>query len=174
MDSFPLRQYCSQYQESALSDFQMLVKDQLPRLIRYAAALTRDADEALDLAEDTVLEALACEHEQPPDTDLRVWLLSILHDNRRNPFRRDNPLADLSRPGNDAAPLSLSKLDRALGKLPEEQRAAILLVGLEGMSEAETATIMRISIGAVRVRLALARENLCRTLGVAQNSLQAA
>ena len=151
----------------------MLVRDQLPRLIRYAAALTRDADEALDLAEDTVLEALAS-YEQPSDTDLRVWLLTILHDHRRNPFRRANPLGDLSRPENDAAPLSLSELDRALGKLPEEQRAAILLVGLEGMSDAETATVLRIPIGAVRVRLARARENLCRTLGVTQNSLQAA
>ena len=157
-----------------MSNFQMLVKDQLPRLIRYAAALTRDADEALDLAEDTVLEALACEHEQPSDTDLRVWLLTILHDHRRNPFRRANPLGDLSRPENDAAPLSLSELDRALGKLPEEQRAALLLVGLEGMSDAETATVLRIPIGAVRVRLARARENLCRTLGVTQNSLRAA
>jgi RNA polymerase sigma-70 factor, ECF subfamily len=157
-----------------LSDFRMLVKDQLPRLIRYAAALTRDADEALDLAEDTVLEALASEHERPSDTDLRVWLLTILHDHRRNPFRRANPLSDFSRPENDAAPLSLSELDRALGKLPEEQRAAILLVGLEGMSDAETATVLRIPIGAVRVRLARARENLCRTLGVTQNSLQAA
>ena len=156
-----------------MSDFQMLVKDQLPRLIKYAAALTRDADEALDLAEDTVLEALAS-YEQPSDTDLRVWLLTILHDHRRNPFRRANPLADLSRPENDAALLSLSELDRALGKLPEEQRAAVLLVGLEGMSDAETATVLRIPIGAVRVRLARARENLCRTLGVTQNSLQAA
>ena len=157
-----------------MSDFQMLVKDQLPRLIRYAAALTRDADEALDLAEDTVLEALASEHEQSSDTDLRVWLLSLLHDHRRNPFRRDNPLADLSPPENDAAPLSLSELDRALGRLPEEQRAAVLLVGLEDMSKAETATVLRVSIGAVRVRLARARENLSRILGVAQNSLQAA
>ncbi len=156
-----------------MSDFQMLVKDQLPRLIRYAAALTRDADEALDLAEDTVLEALAS-YEKPSNIDLRVWLLTILHDHRRNPFRRANPLADLSRPENDAAPLSLSELDRALGKLPEEQRAALLLVGLEGMSDAETATVLRIPIGAVRVRLARARDNLCRTLGVAQNSLQAA
>jgi RNA polymerase sigma-70 factor, ECF subfamily len=157
-----------------LSDFQMLVKDQLPRLIRYASALTRDADEALDLAEDTVLEALASEHEQPSDTDFRVWLLSILHDHRHNPFRRDNPLADLSWPEKDAAPLSLSELDRALGRLPEEQRAAVLLVGLEDMSEAETAKVLRIPIGAVRVQLARARENLCRTLGTTQNSLQAA
>jgi RNA polymerase sigma-70 factor (ECF subfamily) len=157
-----------------LSDFQRLVKGQLPRLIRYAAALTRDADEALDLAEDTVLEALASEHEQPSDTDLRVWLLTILHDHRRNPFRRDNPLADLSGPKNNAAALSLSELDRALGELPEEQRAVVLLVGLEGMSEAETATVMRIPIGAVRVRRARARDNLRRTLGVVQDSLQAA
>ena len=157
-----------------MSDFQMLVKDQLPRLIRHAAALTRDADEALDLAEDTVLEALACQHEKPSDTDLRIWLLTILHDHRSNPFRQANPMADLSRPGDDAAPLSLSELDRALGKLPQEQRAAVLLVGLEGMSDAETATVLRIPIGAVRVRLARARENLCRTLGTARNSLQAA
>jgi RNA polymerase sigma-70 factor, ECF subfamily len=169
-----LRQYYSWYEESALSDFRMLVKDQLPRLIRYAAALTHDADEALDLAEDTVLEALASAHEQPSDTGLRVWLLTILHDHRRNPFRRDNPLADLSGPENNSAPLSLSELDRALGELPEEQRAVLLLVGLEGMSEAETATVMRMPIGAVRVRLARARENLCRTLGVTQDWRQAA
>jgi RNA polymerase sigma-70 factor, ECF subfamily len=169
-----LRRYYSQYEESLLSDFRMLVKDQLPRLIRYAVALTRDADEALDLAEDTVLEALASEHEQPSDTDLRVWLLTILHDHRRNPFRRDNPVADLSGPENNAAPLRLSELDRALGELPEEQRALILLVGLEGISEAETATVMRIPIGVVRVRRARARENLCLTLGVTQASLQAA
>jgi RNA polymerase sigma-70 factor, ECF subfamily len=106
--------------------------------------------------------------------DLRVWLLTILHDHRRNPFRQANPLADLSRPGNDPASLSLSELDRALGKLPEEQRAAILLVGLEGMSDAETAAVLRIPTGAVRVRLARARENLSRTLAVTQNSLQAA
>jgi len=152
----------------------MLVKDQLPRLIRYAAALTRDADEALDLAEDTVLEVLASEREQPADTDLRVWLLTVLHDHRRNPFRRDDPLADLSGPENNSAPLSLSELDRALGELPEEQRALVLLVGLEGMYEAETATVMRMPIGAVRVRLACARENLRRILGVTQDSLQAA
>jgi DNA-directed RNA polymerase specialized sigma24 family protein len=102
-----------------LSDFQMLVKDQLPRLIRYASALTRDADEALDLAEDTVLEVLASQYEQPSDTDLRVWLLSILHDHRRNPFRRDNPLADLSRPENDAPPLSLSELAAPLADCPK-------------------------------------------------------
>jgi RNA polymerase sigma-70 factor (ECF subfamily) len=157
-----------------LSDFQMLVKDQLPRLIRYATALTRNADEALDLVEDTVLEALASEHERPSDTDLRVWLLAILHDHWRNPFRQDDPLAELSRPENDAVPLSLSELDRALGELPEEQRAAVLLVGLESMSEAETAAVLRIPTGAVRVQLARARENLCRTLGATQNSLQAA
>jgi RNA polymerase sigma-70 factor, ECF subfamily len=157
-----------------LSDFQMLVKDQLPRLIRYAAALTRDADEALDLVEDTVLEALASQHEKPSDTDLRIWLLTIFHDHRSNPFRQANSLANLCRPENNAAALSLSELDRALGKLPEEQRAAVLLVGLEGMSDAEAATVLRIPIEAVRVQLARARENLCCTLYTAQNSLQAA
>lgn len=150
-----------------MSDFEMLLKEQLPGLIRYATALTRDADEALDLVEDTVLEAL---ERSPSGMDLHVWLLTILHDHRGNPFRQAGYQADPSPPATDpAAEHSLSDLDRALGELPEEQRAAILLTGLEGMSDFQTAAILRIPRRAARSLLARAKENLRRAMKLADD-----
>src|SRR5205823_6227995 len=93
------------------------LQNEVPQLVRYAAALTRDADEALDLVEDTVLEALSSPDQQPCGADLHVWLLKILHDHRRNPFRQHEQLGDASRPGPDpAALLILSDFERALGQ----------------------------------------------------------
>lgn len=153
-----------------MSDFQALLKEQLPRLIRYATALTRDADEALDLAEDTVLEALAAENPPSSETELGVWLLTILHDNRANPFRRSDPFAPPAR----SKTLGLSDLDRALGELPEQQRAVILLAGLEGMSDEQSAAILRISARTIRSELAHARANLCGLLGIRESLPRAA
>jgi RNA polymerase sigma-70 factor, ECF subfamily len=153
-----------------VSDFKALLKEQLPGLIRYATALTRDADEALDLAEDTILGAL--DHDEPPSSEpeLHLWLLTILHDHRANPFRQSDPLAPPARTGT----LGLSDLDRALGELPEQQRAVILLVGLEGMSDAQSAAILRISVHTMRSELAHARADLCGLLGVRKRLLHAA
>ena len=149
-----------------MSDFHQRLQNEVPRLVRYAAALTRDADQALDLVEDTVLEALSSLDQRPRRADLSVWLLMILHDHRRNPFRQNEQLRDASRPDPDpAALLILSDFERALGQLREEQRAVILLVGLEGMQYDETATILRVSASTVRSRLARGRQALCRILG---------
>ena len=148
-----------------MSDLHTRLKYELPRLIRYSTALTGDADQALDLAEDTILEALAADQEAPP-VDVRIWLLTLLHQHRRNPFRQIDPLADRPQPEmNSAALLSQSALERAIARLPEEQRAALLLVGLEGLSYSETAVVLQISLAAVRARLARGRENLRCALG---------
>jgi RNA polymerase sigma-70 factor (ECF subfamily) len=110
--------------------------------------------------------ALAHYRECRGNLHIRVWLLTILHDLRDNPFRQ---LTAATLPAADpAALLTLSALDRALGQLPEEQRAAILLVGLENMTYAETASILRLSVNAVRSRLSRARTSLRRSMGVAQ------
>jgi RNA polymerase sigma-70 factor, ECF subfamily len=145
-----------------VSDFHLLLEEEIPRLMRYASALIRDADTAMELVEDTARDALA--EERRRSGNLRVWLLTILHDLRGNPFRLSfeaaTPVAD------PKAPLNLSQLDRALGQLPEEQRAVILLVGLEGMSYSETAAILRITLGTMRSRLSHARAALRRAIGV--------
>jgi RNA polymerase sigma-70 factor (ECF subfamily) len=52
------------------------------------------------------------------------------------------------------------ELDRALARLPLEQRQVILLVGLEGMSYEDTAGILSIPVGTVRSRLSRGRDAL--------------
>ena len=148
--------------EGLVSDFHLLLEEEIPRLLRYATALTRDAEEAVELVEDTVREALA--EQRRCRGNLRVWLLTILHDLRGNPFRYSFEAAGAVADPN--APLTLSQLDRALGQLPEEQRAAILLVGLEGLSYSETATVLRINPSTMRSRLARGRAALRRAMGV--------
>ena len=145
-----------------MSDFHLLLEEEIPRLMRYASALTRDADEAGELVEDTVREALA--EERRCRGDIHLWLLTRLHDLRGNPFR--HVFGTATSVANPKRQLTLSQLDRALGQLPEEQRAIILLIGLEGMSYSETAAILRITLGTMRSRLSHARAALRRAMGV--------
>jgi RNA polymerase sigma-70 factor (ECF subfamily) len=154
-------------------DFHLQLEEHVPALMRYATALTRDADQASELIEDTVIEALAHRHELRAGDDMRVWLLTMVHDLRSNPFRLSfDPAVSTDR--DPTAALTLSDLDRALGELSEEQRAIILLIGLEGVTYSETATILRMPLGAVRSRLARARAALRQTLGVAEEAPRAA
>lgn len=154
-----------------MSDFHFLLEEEIPKLMRYAAALTRDPDEATELVEDTVREALADERHSRHTGNIRVQLLTILHDLHGNPFRQ--PGGPTTTP-NPKARLTLSQLDRALGELPEEQRAIILLIGLEGMSYADTAAILRISLGTMRSRLSRGRIALRELMGLAGTPRRAA
>jgi RNA polymerase sigma-70 factor (ECF subfamily) len=60
----------------------------------------------------------------------------------------------------------LRDLDRALARLPEEQRTVILLIGLEGMSYEEAAEIVGVPVGTVRSRLSRGREMLRHLMGI--------
>jgi RNA polymerase sigma-70 factor, ECF subfamily len=147
-----------------MSDFHLLLEEQIPSLMRYAAALTRDHGTAGELIEDTVREALANRHRHPGAGDIRVRLFTILHDLRGNPFPTTF-CAPEALDRDATAGLTLSDLDRALGQLPEEQRAVILLIGLEGMTYSQTAAILRVTVGTLRSRLIRARDRLQRALG---------
>jgi RNA polymerase sigma-70 factor (ECF subfamily) len=114
-------------------------------------------------------------------TDLRAWLLTILHNQYVNEVRRSVregmavPVEDMASvlpiKENATDSLQLRDLHRAMGRLPEEQRQAILLVGLEGMSYEQAALILNVPLGTVRSRLSRGRETL-RVL-MAGNSLPA-
>src|SRR5262249_31815411 len=71
-----------------MAEFRELIEAQIPRLRRYAIALTRDQDRADDLVQDTLVRALDKEHLWEPGTDLRAWLFTILHNLRVNDVRR--------------------------------------------------------------------------------------
>ena len=146
------------------------LESEIPRLRRYARALTRDAARADDLVQSCLVRALAKRHLWQEGTDLRAWLFTILHNQHVNDVRRsarggteipvEDVAADLPVGENATCALQLRDLHRALGRLPETQRQVILLVGLEGMAYEQVAQILNIPIGTVRSRLSRGRETL--------------
>lgn len=144
------------------------VTAEIPKLRRYARALIGDDGEADDLIQDTLERAIGRLHQWRDGDTPRKWLFSILHnlhiDDLRRKSRRpphvglDNVGPDQSAPAADGA--SGRDLDTALQLLSEEQRQVVLLVGLEGLSYAETAEVLAIPVGTVMSRLARGRDRL--------------
>src|SRR5436305_13397548 len=72
----------------SMNDFTQLLEEQIPRLRRYARALTRDVYRADDLVQSCLERAIAKQHLWQPGTDLRAWLFTILHNQHVNEVRR--------------------------------------------------------------------------------------
>jgi RNA polymerase sigma-70 factor (ECF subfamily) len=72
-----------------VSEFHRLIEQQIPRLRRYARALTRNRERADDLVQDTLTRALIKEQFWQPGTNLRAWLFTIMHNQNVNSIRRD-------------------------------------------------------------------------------------
>jgi RNA polymerase sigma-70 factor (ECF subfamily) len=152
------------------------IEAEIPRLRRYARALARDFVAADDLVQDCLARALGKLHLWQEGTDLRAWLFTILHNQYVNQVRRavregasvglseTEPL--LTRAPHQGKGLELRDLERAIAKLPEEQRSVILLVGLEGMRYEEVAEILDVPVGTIRSRLSRGREALRRLIGI--------
>lgn len=137
----------------------------LPRLRRYARALTGDSASADDLVQDTVERGWSRIAQWRPDADLRAWLFGIMHNLHVDQLRRAAPpsasLEDLDLPAAPApALLELRDLDSALQQLPSAQREVLLLVALEEMRYEDVAATLDIPLGTVMSRLSRARENL--------------
>jgi RNA polymerase sigma-70 factor (ECF subfamily) len=150
-----------------LSDAHII--EQIPRLRRYARALTGAREAADDLVQDTLERALSRSALFRPGGDARAWLFSILHNLFVNRIRsaaenRTTALADDPRElaGRDTSPdgLAVRDIERALAALPAEQREVLLLVALEDLSYADTARVIGAPIGTVMSRLARGRERL--------------
>ena len=163
-----------------MTSFNSLIDEQIPRLRRYARALTRDPRRADDLVQDTLLRALAKQHLWQPDTNLRAWLFTLMHNQYVNDVRRsaregqtveiDTMSNGLTATTDPTASRQLHELRRALAQLPDEQRETILLVGLEGLSYAETAAILAVPVGTVRSRLSRGRGNLRRLMDMPERA----
>lgn len=141
----------------------------LPRLRRYARALTGDSASADDLVQDTVERGWARIGQWRPDGDLRAWLFGIMHNLHIDQLRRaPPPSVDLEESQLPAAPsmaaLDLRDLERALQQLPTAQREVLLLVALEEMRYEDVAALLDIPLGTVMSRLSRAREHLRRLM----------
>jgi RNA polymerase sigma-70 factor (ECF subfamily) len=153
-----------------MPEFGRLLEAEIPRLRRYARALTRDAVRADDLVQSCLTRAVAKQHLWEPGTNLRAWLFTLLHNQHVNDARRsvreqnDVPIDDIASLAsvnpNAIDTLTLRDLEVALTKLPAEQREAILLVGLEGMNYQDAASVLNVPVGTVRSRLSRGRDQL--------------
>jgi len=139
----------------------------IPRLRRYARALAGDRATADDLVQDTLERAWTKLHLYRRGTDLRAWLFTVMHNvhvNRVRAKRATDPLdeemPELASRASQGDALLVRDLDRAIARLPEEQRAVLLLVTLEEMSYDEVAQTLAIPIGTVMSRLSRARDKL--------------
>lgn len=139
----------------------------IPRLRRYARALAGDRATADDLVQDTLERAWSKLHLYRRGTDLRAWLFTVMHNvhvNRVRAARATDPLdegmPELATRASQGDSLVVRDLDRSIARLPDEQRAVLLLVALEEMSYDEVARSLGIPIGTVMSRLSRAREKL--------------
>ncbi|CAG2154845.1 ECF RNA polymerase sigma factor EcfG [Cupriavidus yeoncheonensis] len=141
----------------------------LPQLRRYARALTGDAAWADDLVQDTVERALGRTSLLRAHSNTRTWLMTILRHLYIDQLRKRRELAlDADDPvwqrlearDGEVDELLLLDVQRALYRLPLEQREVLLLVALEQLSYQEAAAILRVPVGTVMSRLSRAREHL--------------
>lgn len=150
----------------------------LPNLKRFALSLCRKPDLADDLVQITAERAFRARHQFDPATRLEAWLFRILRNAWIDMVRRDatrgetvdiheTPQAD---PVNSAAQtddrLMLQSVRTAMATLPEDQRAVLHLVCVEGLSYAETAQTLGIPQGTVMSRLSRARRALAEKVGI--------
>jgi RNA polymerase sigma-70 factor (ECF subfamily) len=153
--------------KTSSKDSSLLVPE-IPYLRRYARALTRNAADADDLVQTALMRAVANFDRFETSTNLRAWLLTIVHNvfidsTRRVKRERDGNETAEERMGglvtspNQVAALQLGKLESALARLPQEQRITLILVALEDMSYEEAAKVTGVPVGTVRSRLSRAR-----------------
>jgi RNA polymerase sigma factor (sigma-70 family) len=136
-------------------------------LRRYARALVGDRATADDLVQDTLERAWAKLHLYRRGTDLRAWLFTVMHNVHVNRVRAaratdqlEEEMPELAQRAPQGDALLVRDLDRAITRLPAEQRAVLLLVTLEEMSYETVARTLEIPIGTVMSRLSRAREKL--------------
>ena len=141
---------------------------------RYALVLTRDADQAEDLVQESLVRAIAGASSWRSGQDLRPWLLSIVHNAHVSRRRRAQVEAagakELAAGAVPAAPptqhqrVELGETMAALLTLPEDQREAIVLVAIDGLSYKDAAEILGLPMGTLMSRLARARAALRRAV----------
>jgi RNA polymerase sigma-70 factor, ECF subfamily len=139
----------------------------LPRLRRFARTITRNHDDADDLVQLCVERALQRYEQWRPESRFDGWMFGIMRnawiDEVRARQRRNRVLApeeEGEHVGADEHQAEVLSVQRAMAALPEEQRLAIALVLIEGLSYKEAAAALDIPIGTLTSRLARGREAL--------------
>ncbi|PXA96532.1 RNA polymerase subunit sigma [Nostoc sp. 3335mG] len=158
-----------------MRDMILLIEPVIPRLRRYARVLLRDRAAADDLVQDCLERAVERWHQRRGEGDPRTWMFAILHNLAMNQLRQrarrgtavaldEASDAALARPAEQEVGLHQRDILASLDRLPDEQRAVILLVTIEEMSYADAAETLGVPVGTVMSRLSRARARLREAL----------
>jgi RNA polymerase sigma-70 factor (ECF subfamily) len=146
----------------------------LPRLRRFAAGLTRNLAEGDDLCQMTIERALKARHQWAEGTRLDSWIYRIMRNlwideiraskRRQQTFVEEEAGLREGAGGDQEARAELGFVGRAMAKLPDEQREAVLLVMVEGYGYQEAAAIIGCPVGTLSSRFVRGRDALQKML----------
>lgn len=157
-------------------EFMIALRPHYDALARFSRLITRNSDDARDLAAETVLTALESFSSLQELSAFRTWLFRIAHRLATRHYRRQSrferfPEAE----GPDDLPASsilpdettdLTIVREQLEKLPDTFRETLVLVDVVGFPLDEAANVLGLTVGGVKARLFRARSELARRLGV--------
>lgn len=152
------------------TDFEDGIVALLPRLRRFAAGLSRDLATGDDLCQMTIERALKARHQWAQGTRLDSWMYRIMRNlwideirankRRQQTFVEEEAGMAVGVAAEQEARTELRFVDRALARLPDEQREAVLLVMVEGYGYQEAADIIGCPVGTLSSRFARGRDAL--------------
>ena len=151
----------------------------LPSLRAFAVSLCRRSDKADDLVQDTVMKAWAKQASFELGTNIKAWLFTILRNEFYSQMRkRGREVQDsdgvfterLSVHPSQYGIMDLGDFKKALDRLPDDQREAIILIGASGFSYEEAAEICHCAVGTMKSRVSRARTRLQDLLQVTGES----
>jgi RNA polymerase sigma-70 factor (ECF subfamily) len=153
--------------------FREVVVRHSPGLFAYAGSLLPVHQDREDAVQDALVSAFRrLATFDPARGSLRGWLFVIVRNRARNLLRKKSPapVARVPEPGpaRRSEPEIFADLDRALARLPEEQRSAILLAEVQELPHAEVARALGVKTGTVKSRVSRAREKLRAALARAK------
>jgi RNA polymerase sigma-70 factor (ECF subfamily) len=146
----------------------------IPNMRAFAISLCGNRDRADDLVQEALVKAWNHLSSFQEGTNLKAWLFTILRNAYFSELRKtkrevadsDGQLAArLAVPPEQQGHLDLIDLNRALAQLPPDQREALILVGAEGFSYEDAATISACAVGTVKSRVNRARTRLAELMG---------
>jgi RNA polymerase sigma-70 factor (ECF subfamily) len=146
----------------------------IPRLRAFANSLCRNADQADDLVQETLLRGCANISSFLPGSNMTAWLFTILRNHfysecrkRRRTYESiDDHVEILTEPPAQIARAEYAELCAALTKLRTEEREAVILIGASGFSYAEAAKICGCAEGTVKSRVHRGRTRLAELLSI--------
>jgi len=147
----------------------------LPRLRRFAHALSRSSADADDLTQATVERAIRSRDQWIPGTRLDSWLYRIMRnlwiDTARSRSRKakfeaaPEEAANVGADGATEASAELARVMAAMQQLPDEQREVVSLILVEGFGYREAAELLELPIGTISSRLVRGRTALLALIG---------